>query len=184
MSQPLNPVVVIPARMGSSRLPGKPMVDIAGAPMIVHVWRRAIESQAGRVVVAADTREIVDAVQAAGGEAVLTRSDHASGSDRIFEALGALVQHYTDIEAWDELAAMYESALRSRQKLEDEKGMLLQLAMVHWRFRDDPESAEPFFARGSLWRLTSSSSNTPSGRTTFSYAPLTDRYCLRPCSIR
>jgi len=63
------------------------------------------------------------------------------------EALGALVTHYTDLEAWDELAAMYESALRSRQKLEDEKGMLLQLAMVHWRFRDDPESAEPFFAR-------------------------------------
>jgi tetratricopeptide (TPR) repeat protein len=63
------------------------------------------------------------------------------------EALEALVQHYTDLQAWDELAAMYESALRSRQKLEDEKGMLLQLAMVHWKFRDDPEAAEPFFAR-------------------------------------
>jgi len=63
------------------------------------------------------------------------------------EALGALVTHYTELEAWDDLAAMYESALRSRQKLEDEKGMLLQLAMVHWRFRNDPESAEPYFAR-------------------------------------
>ena len=63
------------------------------------------------------------------------------------EALGALVDHYTDLEAWDDLAAMYESALRSRQKLEDEKGMLLQLAMVHWRFRQDSEAAEPFFAR-------------------------------------
>jgi tetratricopeptide (TPR) repeat protein len=63
------------------------------------------------------------------------------------EALSALVQHFTDLEAWDDLAEMYESALRSRQKLEAEKGMLLQLAMVHWRFRDDPESAEPFFAR-------------------------------------
>ncbi len=63
------------------------------------------------------------------------------------EALGALVEHYTEIEAWDELAEMYESALRSRQKLEAEKGMLLQLAMVHWRCREDPESAEPFFAR-------------------------------------
>ncbi len=63
------------------------------------------------------------------------------------EALEALVRHYTDLEAWDDLAAMYESALRSRQKLEDEKGMLLQLAMVHWRFREDPEAAEPFFAR-------------------------------------
>jgi tetratricopeptide (TPR) repeat protein len=63
------------------------------------------------------------------------------------EALGALVEHYTELEAWDELAEMYESALRSRQTLEAEKGMLLQLAMVHWRFREDPESAEPFFAR-------------------------------------
>ncbi|HET6416650.1 MAG TPA: hypothetical protein VFG22_10185 [Polyangiales bacterium] len=63
------------------------------------------------------------------------------------EALGALVEHFTDLEAWDELAAMYESALRSRQKLEAEKGMLLQLAMVHWRFRKDAEAAEPFFAR-------------------------------------
>lgn len=63
------------------------------------------------------------------------------------EALEALVQQYTDLEAWDDLAAMYESALRSRQKLDDEKGMLLQLAMVHWRFRDDAEAAEPFFAR-------------------------------------
>jgi len=63
------------------------------------------------------------------------------------EALSALVAHFTELEAWDELAAMYESALRSRQKLEAEKGMLLQLAMVHWRFREDPESADPFFAR-------------------------------------
>jgi len=63
------------------------------------------------------------------------------------EALGALVQYFTDLEAWDDLAEMYESALRSRQKLEAEKGMLLQLAMVHWRFREDFESAEPFFAR-------------------------------------
>ncbi len=63
------------------------------------------------------------------------------------EALEALLQRYTDLEAWDDLAAMYESALRSRQRLEDEKGMLLQLAMVHWRFREDSEAAEPFFAR-------------------------------------
>jgi tetratricopeptide (TPR) repeat protein len=63
------------------------------------------------------------------------------------EALGALVQYFTDLKAWDNLAAVYESALRSRQKLEAEKGMLLQLAMVHWRFREDSESAEPFFAR-------------------------------------
>ncbi len=63
------------------------------------------------------------------------------------EALSALVSYFTELEAWDELAAMYEAALRSRQKLEAEKGMLLQLAMVHWRYRKDPEVAEPFFAR-------------------------------------
>jgi 3-deoxy-manno-octulosonate cytidylyltransferase (CMP-KDO synthetase) len=80
-------LIVIPARMAASRLPGKPMVEIAGEPMIVHVWRRAIEAQAGRVVVAADSDDIVAAVRAAGGEALLTRSDHASGSDRVFEAV-------------------------------------------------------------------------------------------------
>jgi 3-deoxy-manno-octulosonate cytidylyltransferase (CMP-KDO synthetase) len=80
-------LIVIPARMPASRLPGKPMVDIGGVPMIVHVWRRAIESQAGRAVVAADSPEIVEAVKAAGGQAILTRPDHASGSDRVFEAV-------------------------------------------------------------------------------------------------
>lgn len=80
-------LIVIPARMAASRLPGKPMVDIGGQPMIVHVWRRAMEAQAGRVVVAADSAEIVEAVCAAGGEALLTRPDHVSGSDRVFEAI-------------------------------------------------------------------------------------------------
>ncbi len=80
-------LIVIPARMAASRLPGKPMVDIGGEPMIVHVWRRAMAAQAGRVVVAADAEEIVGAIRTAGGEALLTRPDHASGSDRIFEAV-------------------------------------------------------------------------------------------------
>jgi 3-deoxy-manno-octulosonate cytidylyltransferase (CMP-KDO synthetase) len=80
-------LVVIPARMQASRLPGKPLVDIAGEPMIVHVWRRAMAAETGRVVVATDTEEIVAAVRKAGGEAVLTRPDHASGSDRVFEAV-------------------------------------------------------------------------------------------------
>jgi len=80
-------LILIPARMAATRLPGKPMVDIAGEPMIVHVWRRAIAAHAGRVVVATDSEEIVAAVAAAGGEALMTRADHASGSDRIFEAV-------------------------------------------------------------------------------------------------
>lgn len=82
-----NALVVVPARMASTRLPGKPLADIAGAPMIVHVWRRAVEAGVGPVIVACAEREIADAVTGAGGRAVLTYPDHPSGSDRIFEAL-------------------------------------------------------------------------------------------------
>jgi 3-deoxy-manno-octulosonate cytidylyltransferase (CMP-KDO synthetase) len=85
-----NPIVVIPARMNATRLPGKPLADIHGAPMIVHVWRRAMEADVGPVWVAADDSRVVQAVAAAGGRAVMTRADHPSGSDRIFEALGAV----------------------------------------------------------------------------------------------
>jgi len=83
-------LVLIPARMAASRLPGKPLLDIAGLPMIAHVLRRAQEARLGRVAVATDSAEIAAAVTAQGGEAVLTRADHPSGSDRIFEALGKL----------------------------------------------------------------------------------------------
>ncbi len=83
-------IILIPARMASTRLPGKPLADIGGVPMIVHVARRADESGAGRVVVATDSSEIAKAVDAGGFEAVMTRADHQSGSDRIFEALQAV----------------------------------------------------------------------------------------------
>jgi 3-deoxy-manno-octulosonate cytidylyltransferase (CMP-KDO synthetase) len=83
-------LVLIPARMASVRLPGKPLADIAGEPMIVHVLRRAQAAGIGPVAVATDSAEIAAAVQKAGGQAVMTRADHASGSDRIFEALGKL----------------------------------------------------------------------------------------------
>ncbi len=83
-------IVLIPARMASTRLPGKPLADIAGVPMIVQVMRRALEADIGRVVVATDTREVLDAVKSHNGEAVMTRTDHVSGSDRIWEALLAL----------------------------------------------------------------------------------------------
>ena len=82
-----NPVILIPARMASTRLPNKPLALCGGAPMIVQVWRRACEANCGRVVVAAAEREIADAVRAEGGEAVLTDADLPSGSDRIFAAL-------------------------------------------------------------------------------------------------
>jgi len=82
-----DPVILIPARMASTRLPGKPLADICGEPMIVHVWRRAKEAGLGPVVVATDTAEVATAVEKAGGIAVMTRVDHPSGSDRIFEAV-------------------------------------------------------------------------------------------------
>jgi 3-deoxy-manno-octulosonate cytidylyltransferase (CMP-KDO synthetase) len=75
--------------MAAERLPGKPLVDIGGLPLIVHVWRRAQEAGLGPVVVATDAPEIARAVEAAGGSAIMTRADHASGSDRVFEAVTA-----------------------------------------------------------------------------------------------
>ncbi len=86
-SQPRRPVVVIPARMASTRFPNKPLADILGEPMIVHVWRRAMDADIGPVVVAAADAEIAAAIRAVGGEAVLTKPDLPSGSDRIFAAL-------------------------------------------------------------------------------------------------
>ncbi|HXC54287.1 MAG TPA: 3-deoxy-manno-octulosonate cytidylyltransferase [Rhizomicrobium sp.] len=83
----MRPIVLIPARMASTRLPGKPLADIAGTPMIVRVWRQAVAAAIGPVVVAAAEPEIVAAVEAAGGRAVLTAPDLPSGSDRIFQAL-------------------------------------------------------------------------------------------------
>ena len=81
-------LILIPARMASTRLPGKPLADIAGLPMIVQVLRRAEAAEIGPVVVATDDETIFTAVEKAGGRAVMTRADHPSGSDRIFEALG------------------------------------------------------------------------------------------------
>lgn len=89
-TSPVNPIVMIPSRLAATRLPGKPLLDIAGVPMIVQVLRRAAEAEAGPVVVATSDAEIARAVEAAGGRAQLTRPDHESGSDRIAEALNAI----------------------------------------------------------------------------------------------
>ncbi|MES5099730.1 3-deoxy-manno-octulosonate cytidylyltransferase [Agrobacterium sp. BA1120] len=80
-------VVLIPARMASTRLPGKPLADIAGKPMIVQVAMRAREAGAERIVVAVDDEQVYDAVKNAGFDVTMTRQDHQSGSDRIYEAL-------------------------------------------------------------------------------------------------
>ena len=83
-------LILIPSRMQATRLPGKPLADINGVPMIVHVWRRAVAAKAGRVVVATDSEAVRDAVAAAGGEVAMTRADHQTGSDRTFEAVSTL----------------------------------------------------------------------------------------------
>lgn len=85
-----DPLVLIPARLAATRLPDKPLADILGEPMIVHVWRRAMEASIGKVAVATDSPAIVAAVEKAGGIAIMTRADHPSGSDRIKEAADRL----------------------------------------------------------------------------------------------
>ena len=86
----MNPIIMIPARMASTRLPNKPLADIHGKPMIVHVMERALESKLGRVVIACGDPEIKVVIEKAGGEAVLTDPALPSGSDRILQALNII----------------------------------------------------------------------------------------------
>ncbi len=116
MNPPVSPIVLIPARMASTRLPGKPLADIGGVPMIVRVWRQAVAAGVGQVAVAAAEREIADAVEAAGGTAVLTAPGLASGSDRIFAALEALdpgAAHDVVINLQGDLPALDPQAIRA-----------------------------------------------------------------------
>ncbi len=112
----MNPIVLIPARMASTRLPGKPLADIAGIPMIVRVWRQAVAAGLGPVVVAAAEREIAEAIEAAGGKAVMTAPDLPSGSDRIFAALEAVDPqgaHDVVVNLQGDLPAIDPSAIRA-----------------------------------------------------------------------
>lgn len=86
----MSAIILIPARIDSTRLPGKPLADIAGKPMIAQVAARALESKVGRVIVATDSADVADAARKEGVEAFVTRGNHQSGSDRIFEALQAI----------------------------------------------------------------------------------------------
>lgn len=83
----LKPLILIPSRLAATRLPNKPLADICGEPMIVHVWRRACEAGIGPVAIATDSLEIAEAAERVGAACVMTRSDHTTGSDRIYEAL-------------------------------------------------------------------------------------------------
>ncbi len=115
-SSRLSPLVLIPARLAATRLPGKPLADIHGVPMIVQVWRRAREADIGPVAVATDDATIFRAVKDHGGEAVMTRADHPSGSDRIFEALGRLDpdgRHDTIVNVQGDLPTIDPAAVRA-----------------------------------------------------------------------
>jgi 3-deoxy-manno-octulosonate cytidylyltransferase (CMP-KDO synthetase) len=112
----MNPILLIPARMASTRLPGKPLADIAGHPMIVRVWRQAMAAKLGPVVVAAAEPEIARAVESAGGRAVLTDPALPSGSDRIFAALEAVdpqARHDVVINLQGDLPALEPQAIHA-----------------------------------------------------------------------
>jgi 3-deoxy-manno-octulosonate cytidylyltransferase (CMP-KDO synthetase) len=112
-------LILRPARMAATRLPGKPLADIAGEPMIVHVLRRAQEAKLGPVVVATDAEPIAAAVEKAGGRAIMTRADHVSGSDRIYEALTAIDPEgrtQTVINVQGDLPTLAPSALKAALK--------------------------------------------------------------------
>jgi 3-deoxy-manno-octulosonate cytidylyltransferase (CMP-KDO synthetase) len=154
-----NPIVLIPARMASTRLPGKPLADICGEPMIVQVWRRAIEADVGPVVVAADDPSVASAIAAAGGKAVMTRLDHQSGSDRIFEALGAVDpdgRHDVVVNVQGDLPTIERAAVRDcLAPLEDRAVDIATLATPITRpaEKDDPNVVKVVGAEVAKGRL-------------------------------
>jgi len=144
MTPPNNPIIVIPSRLSAQRLPGKPLADIHGEPMIVHVWRRAIESGVGRVVVACADAEIAKAIAAAGGDAVMTRPDHPSGSDRIFEAVQAVDPggvHGAVINLQGDLPTIAGDVIHAVLRPLDDPAV--DIATVACPIREDSERSDP-----------------------------------------
>jgi 3-deoxy-manno-octulosonate cytidylyltransferase (CMP-KDO synthetase) len=144
MAPPRSPIVLIPARMKSTRLPGKPLADIGGAPMIVQVWRRATEAGLGQVCVAAAEPEIADAVTKAGGMAVLTDPDHPSGSDRIFEALKKVDpqgRHDAIVNLQGDLPTIYPAIIR--RVMEPLADAAVDIATLAVEITRDAERADP-----------------------------------------
>lgn len=137
-------IVLIPARMASTRLPGKPLADIAGLPMIVQVARRAAAADVGRVVVAVDHQDVFDAVVAAGFEAVMTRGDHQSGSDRIHEALTVCdPQRHADIviNVQGDLPTIDPDTIRAA--LRPLENAATDIATLTTEIRDEHEKTNP-----------------------------------------
>ena len=137
-------LIVIPARLKAIRLPDKPLADIGGEPMIVHVWRRAVEADCGPVLVATDAEAVRDAILQAGGDALMTRPDHPSGSDRVFEAvlardpagkLGAVVNLQGDLPTLD--PALVHACLKALNEGEADIGTIAA-RIVREEERTDP----------------------------------------------
>jgi 3-deoxy-manno-octulosonate cytidylyltransferase (CMP-KDO synthetase) len=171
----LSSIIVIPARMASTRLPDKPLADIGGTPMIVHVMCRAEEADLGPVIVACAEDEIAEAVTKAGGTAVLTDPDHASGSDRVFEAVNkvdpdgkydAVVNLQGDLPLIDPMAI--RAALAPLDQVEVDIATL-GCIIVDEQERDDPNvvkivlSAEKGAGRGRALYFTRATAPTGNG---------------------
>jgi 3-deoxy-manno-octulosonate cytidylyltransferase (CMP-KDO synthetase) len=140
----MNPIVLVPARLAATRLPGKPLADIGGVPMIVHVWRRATEAGIGPVVVACAEKEIARAVERAGGTAVLTRADHPSGSDRIHEALGVIDpfrRHDIVVNVQGDLPTIEGAVVRAVLRPFGERGV--DVATLCAVIREERERSDP-----------------------------------------
>lgn len=130
--------------MASTRLPGKPLADIAGVPMIVHVMRRAIEADVGDVVIATDTQAVAQAIEDHGGRAVMTREDHPSGSDRIWEALRTLDpegDYQTIVNVQGDLPTLDRASIRASLAPLDEPSV--DLATLATEITDEQERANP-----------------------------------------
>ncbi|MDA0996726.1 MAG: NTP transferase domain-containing protein, partial [Proteobacteria bacterium] len=144
LNHPGKPIVLIPARMASTRLPGKPLADIAGKPMIVQVLDRAREAAVGPVAVACAEPEIAAAVITAGGQAQLTDPMHPSGSDRIWEALLALdpdAQHDLVVNLQGDLPTLDPALIRA--VLEPLRDPACDIATLVAEITDDDERDNP-----------------------------------------
>lgn len=151
----MRPIILIPARMQATRLPGKPLADIAGQPMVVQVLNRAREAGVAPVYVACDDERIRLAVQAAGGQAIMTRPDHPSGSDRIFEALQTLdpaKEYDIVINLQGDVPTLDPNLIRA--VLEPLKNPAVDIATLACEITDEREKRDPSVVKPLLapWR--------------------------------
>jgi 3-deoxy-manno-octulosonate cytidylyltransferase (CMP-KDO synthetase) len=150
LSPPSNPIVLIPSRLAATRLPRKPLIEIDGLPMILHVWRRAIEAGIGPVVIATPDAEIIEVVVRAGGQAQLTGDHHQSGSDRIAEALSLIDpdgRHDAVVNLQGDLPVLEPETVRAPYRLlaDPEIDIATPVAVAQAHERDDPNVVKAIF---------------------------------------